>query len=60
MVDLPQQCPTSAANKNKQFNTIGSDKIDQCSFELTNTVNIRKLVDKKVVNNLMTIVDKHR
>ena len=37
MVDLPRSFPTPAENNNKQFNTIGSDKLDQCSCKLTNT-----------------------
>ena len=31
VVDLPQSCTTMAANNIKQFNTIGSDKLYQCS-----------------------------
>ena len=31
MVDLPWSCPTPAANKNKQFKTTGSNKLDHCS-----------------------------
>ena len=37
VVDLPRSCPTPAANNNKQFNTIGSDKLDQRSCEITDT-----------------------
>ena len=31
VVDLPRSCPMPADNNNKKFNTIGSDKLDQCS-----------------------------
>ena len=37
VINLPQSCPTPAAINNKQFKKIGSDKLDQCSHELTNT-----------------------
>ena len=31
VVNLPRSCPTPAANNNKTFDTIGSDKLDKCS-----------------------------
>ena len=37
MIDLPRSCPTPAANNNKKINSIGSDKLYQCSCELTYT-----------------------
>ena len=33
VINLPQSCPTPAAINNKQFNKIGSDKLDQCSHD---------------------------
>ena len=37
VIDLPWSCPTLAANNIEQSSTIGSDKVDQCSCELTTT-----------------------